>query len=178
MKKNYVPGKRGIFIGDVAQFGYQREMHHPEVEWAAEGEDLTQVMARDPENFGRILPVYPLTEGVSQKVMRRIMRETGAMLIGFGIATVGVVLGTWVGLRIVPLGPEGPALAGMFAATYIGGSLNFVAVAQATQFASSARMAASIAADALVGALYLLVLMLLPSIAWLRRRMTQACPLR
>lgn len=76
MKKNMQPGRRGIFIGDVAQFAYQREMHHPEVEWAAEGEDLSQVMARDPENFGRILPVYPLTEGVSQKLMRRIMRDT------------------------------------------------------------------------------------------------------
>ena len=76
MKKNLQPGRRGIFIGDVAQFGFQREMHHPEVEWAAEGEDLAQVMARDPENFGRILPVYPLTEGVSQKLMRRIMRDT------------------------------------------------------------------------------------------------------
>jgi ATP-dependent DNA helicase RecG len=50
-------------------------MHHPEVEWAAEGEDLAQVMARDPDNFGKILPVYPLTEGVSQKIMRRIMRD-------------------------------------------------------------------------------------------------------
>ncbi|MBJ6723832.1 ATP-dependent DNA helicase RecG [Geomesophilobacter sediminis] len=76
MKRNYLPGRRGIFIGDVSQFAFQREVHHPEVEWVAEGEDLAQVMARDPENFGRILPVYPLTEGVSQKVMRKIMRET------------------------------------------------------------------------------------------------------
>ncbi|HJV34843.1 ATP-dependent DNA helicase RecG [Geomonas sp.] len=76
MKKHWIPGRRGIFIGDVAQFGFQREMHHPEVEWAGEGEDLAQVMARDPDNFGRILPVYPLTEGVSQKLMRKIMKET------------------------------------------------------------------------------------------------------
>ncbi|WP_129125825.1 ATP-dependent DNA helicase RecG [Geomonas oryzae] len=75
LKKQFTPGRRGIFIGDVHQFGFQREMHHPEVEWAGEGEGIEQVMARDPENFGRILPVYPLTEGVSQKVMRRIMRE-------------------------------------------------------------------------------------------------------
>lgn len=75
LTKQLVPGRKGIFIGDVAQFGFQREMHHPEVEWAAEGEDLSQVMARDPDNFGCILPVYPLTEGVSQKVMRRIMRD-------------------------------------------------------------------------------------------------------
>ncbi|HEY5513709.1 MAG TPA: DNA helicase RecG, partial [Geomonas sp.] len=76
MKKNWFAGRRGIFIGEVAQFGLQREMHHPEVEWAADGEDIAQVMARDPDNFGRILPVYPLTEGVSQKLMRRIMRDT------------------------------------------------------------------------------------------------------
>jgi ATP-dependent DNA helicase RecG len=76
MKKTWYPGRSGIFIGDVAQFGFQREVHHPEVEWAAEGEDLKQVMARDPDNFGRILPVYPLTEGVSQKIMRRIMKDT------------------------------------------------------------------------------------------------------
>ena len=76
MKKNLQEGRRGIFIGDVAQFGFQREMHHPEVEWAADGESLEQVMARDPDNFGRILPVYPLTEGVSQKLMRRIMKDT------------------------------------------------------------------------------------------------------
>jgi ATP-dependent DNA helicase RecG len=76
MKKQWYPGRRGIFIGDVSQFGFQREVHHPEVEWAGEGEDLDQVMARDPDNFGRILPVYPLTEGVSQKVMRKIMKDT------------------------------------------------------------------------------------------------------
>ncbi|UFS70471.1 ATP-dependent DNA helicase RecG [Geomonas sp. RF6] len=75
MKKNWLPGRRGIFIGEVSQFGYQREMHHPEVEWAGEGEELAEVMARDPENFGRILPVYPLTEGVTQKVMRKVMRQ-------------------------------------------------------------------------------------------------------
>jgi ATP-dependent DNA helicase RecG len=76
MKKNWYPGRRGIFIGDVSQFGFQREMHHPEVEWAGDGESLEHVMARDPDNFGRILPVYPLTEGVSQKIMRRIMKDT------------------------------------------------------------------------------------------------------
>ena len=75
MKKHWLPGRRGIFIGELAQFGQQREMHHPEVEWAVEGEDIAQVMARDPDNFGKILPVYPLTEGVSQKLMRRIMRD-------------------------------------------------------------------------------------------------------
>ena len=88
MKKNLQEGRRGIFIGDVAQFGFQREMHHPEVEWAADGETLEQVMARDPDNFGRILPVYPLTEGVSQKLMRRIMKDTVQLFSRFVSGTL------------------------------------------------------------------------------------------
>jgi ATP-dependent DNA helicase RecG len=75
MKKSWRVGRRGIFTGEVSHYGYQREVHHPEVEWLADGEDLTTVMDRDPFNFGRIVPVYPLTEGLQQKTMRRMMKE-------------------------------------------------------------------------------------------------------
>ena len=75
MKKAWRPGRKGIFTGEVAQYGFQREVHHPEVEWLAEGEELQQVMARDPVNFGRIVPVYPLTEGVQQKTLRKMLKE-------------------------------------------------------------------------------------------------------
>jgi ATP-dependent DNA helicase RecG len=75
MKKIWKPGRKGIFTGEVVQYGFQREVHHPEVEWVEAGEDLAAVMARDPLNFGRILPVYPLTEGLSQKTMRKVMKE-------------------------------------------------------------------------------------------------------
>ncbi|HTP66004.1 MAG TPA: ATP-dependent DNA helicase RecG [Geobacteraceae bacterium] len=75
MKKAWRPGRMGIFTGEVAQYGYQREVHHPDVEWLAEGEELHQVMARDPFNFGRIVPVYPLTEGVLQKTLRKVLKQ-------------------------------------------------------------------------------------------------------
>lgn len=75
MKKTWKKGRRGIFTGEVSQYGYQREVHHPEAEWLGEGEELAEVLARDPVNFGRIVPVYPLTEGVHQKTMRKIMKE-------------------------------------------------------------------------------------------------------
>jgi ATP-dependent DNA helicase RecG len=74
MKKAWRPGRRGIFTGDVAQYGYQREIHHPEVEWLADNEDVHGLMARDPYNFGRVVPVYPLTEGLQQKSMRKLMK--------------------------------------------------------------------------------------------------------
>ncbi|HEX9078785.1 MAG TPA: ATP-dependent DNA helicase RecG [Desulfuromonadaceae bacterium] len=75
MKRVWKPGKSGIFTGEVSQFGYQREVHHPDVEWLEEGKGVQDVLAADPVNFGRVVPVYPLTEGLSQKVMRRVMKE-------------------------------------------------------------------------------------------------------
>ena len=75
MKRIWKSGRTGVYTGEVAQFGYQREVHHPDVEWLAEGQDVQEVLAGDPVNFGRIVPVYPLTEGLSQKVMRKVMRE-------------------------------------------------------------------------------------------------------
>ncbi|MBT0653972.1 ATP-dependent DNA helicase RecG [Geomobilimonas luticola] len=84
-KKAWRPGRKGIFTGEVAQYGFQREVHHPDVEWLAEGESLATVMARDPFNFGRIVPVYPLTEGVHQKTMRKVQKE---VVDGFAAAAV------------------------------------------------------------------------------------------
>ena len=75
LKKSWIPGRKGIFTGEVSQYDFQREIHHPEVEWLGEGEVLAEVMARDPVNFGRIVPVYPALEGLHQKTMRKIMKE-------------------------------------------------------------------------------------------------------
>jgi len=75
MKRVWKVGRTGIFTGEVSQYTYQREVHHPDVEWLEEGQRVADIMAADPVNFGRIVPVYPLTEGLSQKVMRKVMRE-------------------------------------------------------------------------------------------------------
>ncbi|MGE0441162.1 MAG: DUF819 domain-containing protein [Gemmatimonadales bacterium] len=102
--------------------------------------------------------------------LRRIVRDTGRMLLAFTIGTAGTVLGAWIGVRLISLGPETPALAGVFSSTYIGGGLNFMAVARITGFSDGSMMAASVAADNVVTALYMMAVMALPSIAWLRRR--------
>ncbi|HXC92696.1 MAG TPA: ATP-dependent DNA helicase RecG, partial [Geobacteraceae bacterium] len=75
MKKAWHPGRRGIFTGEVNQFGHHREIHHPEVEWIAAEDDIKAVMARDPATYGRIVPVYHLSEGLHQKAMRHIMKQ-------------------------------------------------------------------------------------------------------
>lgn len=101
--------------------------------------------------------------------LRRIFRDTGRMLLAFAIGTVGTVLGALVGARLIDLGPTAPELAGVFSSTYIGGSLNFVAVAQATGFQNGSQMSSSMAADNIVTAIYIVSVMALPSIGWLRR---------
>jgi len=83
MKRTWKAGKRAIITGEVSQYGYQREVHHPDVEWLAEGRDVRDVLAADPINFGRIVPVYPLTEGLSQKVMRKVMKEVVEQFVPF-----------------------------------------------------------------------------------------------
>ncbi len=101
--------------------------------------------------------------------LRRILREAGPTLLAFGIGAVGTVIGTIVAYNVVPLGAEGWKLAAIFSATYIGGSMNYAAAAEAVQLRSGDLLTAGVAADNLVMALYFLVLFALPSIAWLRK---------
>ena len=75
MKRTWQIGKQGVFTGEVTSFGWKPEVHHPDVEWLEKGADVNAVMTADPVNFGRIVPVYPLTEGLHQKGMRRVMRQ-------------------------------------------------------------------------------------------------------
>ncbi len=75
MRQRFPVGKRLLIVGEVKRFGPLREVHHPEVEFLEAGTDPESLLAADPLNFGRILPVYPLTDGLSQKVARRIWKE-------------------------------------------------------------------------------------------------------
>jgi uncharacterized membrane protein len=102
--------------------------------------------------------------------LKRILREAGPTLLAFAAGAVGTVLGTWVTFQIVPLGEEGWKLAGIFCATYVGGSLNYMATAEALGLRSGDLLAAGVAADNLAMATYFLVLFALPSMPWMRRR--------
>lgn len=75
MKRVWQPGRKAILTGEVSRFGFQTEMHHPDVDWLSADEDAADAMRRDPLNFGRLVPVYPLTEGLHQKKVRKIMAE-------------------------------------------------------------------------------------------------------
>ncbi len=108
--------------------------------------------------------------------LRRILREAGPTLIAYAVGAVGTVIGTITAFHIVPLGPEGWKLASIFSATYIGGSMNYAAAAEAVGLHSGDLLSAGVAADNLVMALYFLVLFALPGIGWLRARYRRRTP--
>ncbi len=72
LQKRFPVGQKAIFIGEVKFFSGGREVHHPDAELVEEGADLSRLIEKDPLNYGRILPVYPLTEGLTQKQARKI----------------------------------------------------------------------------------------------------------
>lgn len=101
--------------------------------------------------------------------LRRIIPETGPMLGAYFLAVVGTLSGAVLGLLVLPMGNAGPDLAGILSATYIGGSMNFAAVAEALEFNESTLLTAALAADNVVGTLHILVVVLIPSVLILRK---------
>lgn len=104
-----------------------------------------------------------------QADLKRIVRESGPTLIAFVIGGAAVVAGTFAGVFLLDLGPDEAELAGIFTGTYIGGSLNFAAVAQASGMQDGSMLAAAVAADNVVTNLHFLLIILLPGIAWMAR---------
>lgn len=94
--------------------------------------------------------------------LKSLRKETGPTLIVFLIGAVGTVVGALTAYYLIDLGALGPELAGMFAATYIGGSANFVAVADAFGVSGSPVMIPAFASDTLVTIAYLVVLAMVP----------------
>ena len=98
-----------------------------------------------------------------------IFSESGPMLIAFLVAAAATLAGALVGVLIVDMGAFEPQLAGTIAASYIGGSLNFVATAEAVGIKDSSVYVVGLSADAVGAVFFLAVIMLLPTLAFVRR---------
>ena len=105
-----------------------------------------------------------------QADLNRIIRESGPTLIAFVIGGVGVVAGVLVGIALLDLGAQEAELGGIFTGTYIGGSLNFAAVAEASGMKDGSILAAAVAADNVATNLHFLLIVLLPGVAWMANR--------
>ena len=68
LKSRFKEGTEVILSGTISNFKYQKEVHHPEIDIVT-GEDTFETKLK-------ILPVYPLTEGMHQKTIQKIMEYT------------------------------------------------------------------------------------------------------
>jgi uncharacterized membrane protein len=131
--------------------------------------------------FTHIVPVLiPLF--LFQADLRRILFETTRTTVAFLLASIGTVTGVTLAALLLDLGSLGagagidpelrePAIAGLFASTYIGGSVNYAALGEITGLQRDASFfSAATAADNLFSAVYLGMLALMPGWAWLSRR--------
>ena len=101
--------------------------------------------------------------------LKKIFKETGPTLIAFLGGAVGTILGATGGFLFLDVGPETYKIVGVLAASFIGGSFNFVAVSQALEIQDSALVAAAAAAQGVVAIGYLSFLIAAPSIPFLQR---------
>ena len=102
--------------------------------------------------------------------LKRIVRESGPTLIAFMIGSATVVAGVTIGVFLFDLGPREAELAGIFTGTYIGGGLNFAAVAEATGMQDDSMLTAAVAADQVITNLHFLLIIFIPGIAWMANK--------
>ena len=96
--------------------------------------------------------------------LKALKGEAGPVLTIFMIGALGTTLGAFIGFHLFVLPTDGNAVAGMLAATYIGGSVNLIAVADAFKVTEGDIMVPVIAADTIATIVYLLILGLIPAL--------------
>jgi uncharacterized membrane protein len=102
---------------------------------------------------------------------KTIFLESGPMFGVFLVAAGATFVGALVGAMVIDMGPLEPQIAGTVTASYIGGSLNFVATAEAVGIRDSSIYVAGLSADAAGAVLFLIMLMVMPTLGFVRRAM-------
>ena len=105
--------------------------------------------------------------------VRRIIAESGRLGLAFTLASIGTVLGAIIASKLIDLGARESDLAGIFTATYIGGSVNFAALISSTGYDDANIISAATAVDNLMSAIFLAGLALMPASSWLMNKFAQ-----
>lgn len=100
-----------------------------------------------------------------------VLREIGPMLKAFIASAVVIALSIIVLCLVADFGVYEAEVAGALAGSYIGGSLNFVATAQAVELTDPNHYVAALTADTIGAVFFLALLMLLPALSWARKAM-------
>ena len=117
--------------------------------------------------------------------LRHMLFETTRMTGAFLIASAGTVIGVIIAVSLLDLGDLAAAadidpalreagIAGLFTATYIGGSVNYAALGEITGLSKDASFfSAATATDNLFSAVFLGFIAMLPGWNWLARRFSR-----
>lgn len=95
--------------------------------------------------------------------LRKIIKESGKVMITFLVASVATVVGALLGYYLMDLGDIGPKVAGVYTGGYIGGAVNVLAVSQVVEM-TEAEFTRQISASSIVSILALMILIAIPSI--------------
>lgn len=102
--------------------------------------------------------------------IKKIWKESGRILVIFLISSIGTMIGATVGyLALHNLIPDLNKVAAMMSGSYIGGGVNFAAMATSFEVPGDL-VSAAVVADNLLMALYFFVLISMPSIAFFRKK--------
>lgn len=96
--------------------------------------------------------------------LKKIVRDTGSLLMPFLIGALGVVVGAFVASLFIDFGEETGKVMGAFIGTYTGGSVNFMAVSMSLGFLESPLFVSTITVDNVFTNFYIVLLFLLPGI--------------
>ena len=102
--------------------------------------------------------------------LKRIWRESGRLLVIFLLSSIGTVAGTIVSFFLLKDHiPFLDKIGAMMSASYIGGGVNFAAMS--AKFETPGELvSAAVVADNLMMAIYFVILMIIPTIAFFRKR--------
>ena len=101
--------------------------------------------------------------------IRKIGKDAGRLLVIYLLSAAGTVAGALIGAALIgKYVPELKAFSAMFTGTYIGGSVNLTAMANA--FLSDKKLiSAGVVADNFLMAVYFFVLLAMPKIPWFKK---------
>ena len=101
---------------------------------------------------------------------KKIRNESGRMIGIFLIGAIGVIIGALIAGTTVTLAHDAIwKLSGVFTGTYIGGSMNLMALASAFNFTHDPLFSSAVAADNIMTNVYLFILMFIPGVKWIMK---------
>ena len=98
-RETFPPGRKVILAGEVSSFSGRKEIVHPEVDFPEDEKIGLHV--------GRLLPIYPSVEGVSQKLIRKVVANAVEEYAGKAISAIPAKILKKRGLLPLPLALRG-----------------------------------------------------------------------